>query len=274
MTRQQFDFEFGKKHGVNSFQLTDELTVFRRGYEIWNEVTDESIYFKNVDELLNYEIDGVKVWDLIKNKDHLYGDMVLNGGRGSGSGSTKTFQMGHAGGGNGKGGNGKEHHPAEANVQIKTKTYDEALKQFSNFAKDKNIEYGYEVDSQGFIHGFVEGDSTSVSIGHKTKGTIILHNHPLPKNSTTSHFSDSDLISMARQNREKGIVATHYRGTHTVAYQVTKGGHFDATGFEKMIKKASSKGIKGKTYDDAVDKMLKANAKKYGYKYTVTKIKN
>ena len=57
MNRQQFDFEFGKKHGVNSFQLTDTLTVFRKPYEIWNEETDESIYFKNVDELLNYEIE-------------------------------------------------------------------------------------------------------------------------------------------------------------------------------------------------------------------------
>lgn len=270
MNRQQFDFQFGKKHGVNSFQLTDNLTVFRKPLEIWNEETDESIKFKNIDELLKYEIDGVTVWKIIEQKDTLYGDSILHGGRGSGSANTQTFKMGHAGGGTGK---DIEHHPAEANVQIKTKTYDEALKQFSNFAKDKDIEYAYEVDAQGFIHGFKEGGSGAVNISHKTKGTMILHNHPLPKDSTTSHFSDSDLLVMARDIREKGIVATHYRGDHTIAYSVTKGGHFDATGFTKMIKNASKKGIKGKNYDDAVDKMLKANAKKYGYRYTKTKIK-
>lgn len=270
MNRQQFDFEFGKKHGVNSFQLTDTLTVFRKPYEIWNEETDESIYFKNVDELLNYEIEGVTVWDLIKNKDHLYGDMVINGGRGSGSGNTQTFRMSAS-----NSGVGKDEHllPAEANVQIKTKTYESALKQFSDFAKDKEIEYAYEVDNMGFVHGFKSGGSGAVLPTSKHKNSVIIHNHPLSKDSTTSHFSNADMYYIAQNSTHKGIVATHYRGDHTVAYSVTKGGHFDATGFTKMIKKASKQGIKGKSYDDAVHKMLTANQKKYGYTYKVTKIK-
>lgn len=275
MNRQQFDFEFGKKHGVNSFQLTDTLTVFRKPYEIWNEETDESIYFKNVDELLKYEIEGVTVWDLIKNKDHLYGDLTINGGRGSGSGRNKTFHMGHAGSdGKGDGKDSPRHFPAEANVKIKTKTYDEALKQFSNFAKDKTKEYSYEVDGDGYVYGLIEGGGTSTSFTSMKKGSTIFHNHPLPKDATTSHFSDTDLFTFTRSNFHNGMVATHNKGTHTVAYQVHKGTHFNATGFEKMVRSASKgKGIQGKTYDDAVDKMLKANAKKYGYTYKVTKIK-
>lgn len=273
MNRNQFDFEFGKKHGVNFFKLKDSLFVFRKPLHIWNEITDESIKFKNVDELLKYEIEGVSVWDMIKDRKHLYdkSDFVLSGGRGGGSGNTSTFKMGHGGGGAGK---DIEHFPAEANTKIKTKSYDEALKQFSNYTKDKNIEYAYEVDADGFVYGFKEGGSGAVIPTHRKNGSVIIHNHPLPKDSTTSHFSDTDLLSSAMTRSEKGVVATHYRGDHTVAYSFTKGGHFDTAGFTKMIKKASTKGIQGKSYDDAVDKLLKANQKKYGYTYTKTKIKH
>lgn len=269
MNRQQFDFEFGKKHGVNSFQLTDTLTVFRKPYEIWNEETDESIYFKNVDELLNYEIEGVTVWDLIKNKDHLYGDMVINGGRGSGSGNTQTFKMGHAGGsggGLGVGGEGN-HVPAEANVQIKTKTYDEALKNFQKNFANADHEYAYEVDKQGFVHFYNEGEAHAVSLSYKSlsnKNTVIVHNHP-----SDGHFSDTDLLNLSNY-KSGGVVAVGKTNTYSV---FKKDGRFDSAGFSKMIKKASKEGIKGKSYDDAVHKMLTANQKKYGYTYTRTKTK-
>ena len=173
MNRQNFDFEFGKKHGVNSFQLTDNLTVFRKPLEIWNEETDESIKFKNIDELLKYKIDGVTVWEIIEQKDTLYGDLTIHGGRGSGSSNNKTFKMSHAGGSGG-----------------------------------------------------------GLGIG--------------------------------------GVVAVGKTNTYSV---LKVDGRFDSSGFSKMIKKASREGIKGKSYDDAVDKMLKANAKKYGYTYTKTKTK-
>lgn len=269
MTRNQFNFEFGKKHGVNSFQLTDELTVFRKGYEIWNENTDESIYFKNVDELLNYEIDGVTVWEIIEQKDTLYGDMVINGGRGSGSGNTQTFKMGHAGGSGGGLGIGGEgnHVPAEANVQIKTKTYEEALKNFQKKFASADHEYAYEVDKQGFVHFFNEGEAHSVSLSYKSlsnKNTVIVHNHP-----SDGHFSDTDLLNLSNY-KSGGVVAVGKTNTYSV---LKVDGRFDSSGFSKMIKKASREGIKGKSYDDAVDKMLKANAKKYGYRYTKTKTK-
>lgn len=272
MNRNQFDFEFGKKHGVNYFNLTDDLFVFRKPLHIWNEITDETIKFKNVDELLKYEINGVTVWDMIKDKKHLYdeSDFVLSGGRGGGSGNTSTFKMS----GNDLPFKDITHFNAEANTKIKTKTYEDALKQFSDFTKDKKHEFSYEVDSQGFVHGFKEGGVGGVISTRTQKNSVIIHNHPLPKDSTTSHFSDADLLNMAHFNTQKGIVATHYRGDHTVAYSVMKGGHFDSAGFTKMIRNASKNGIKGKSYDNAVDKMLKANQKKYGYTYTKTKIKH
>ena len=39
----------------------------------------------------------------------------------------------------------------------------------------------------------------------------------------------------------------------------------------KFVKAVKSAKLKGTSYDDAVDKWLKGNAKKYGYKYTKQK---
>lgn len=73
----------------------------------------------------------------------------------------------------------------------------------------------------------------------------------------------------------KGIVAVSgtkgrsedsakYAGT----YSFVKGTHFNASGFVKAINTAT---LKGADYNDAVNKWLKANQKKYGYKYSYTK---
>ena len=91
------------------------------------------------------------------------------------------------------------------------------------------------------------------------KVPIILHNHP-----SGGHFSDADLISTSMDARSKGIVATSTKAQYTFE----KGTHFKATQFVKAVKSAK---LKGTSYDDAVDKWLKGNAKKYGYKYTKQK---
>ena len=88
---------------------------------------------------------------------------------------------------------------------------------------------------------------------------MILHNHP-----SGGHFSDADLISTSMDARSKGIVATSTKAQYTFE----KGTHFKANAFVKAVKNAI---MKGTSYDDAVDKWLKGNAKKYGYKYTKQK---
>ena len=78
MTKQQFNFEFvDKKHGLPSFELAEGIRVYREPLEIVNEQTDESVKFKTIDELLNYKIDDVTVWDMIKSKDSLYPDEIV-----------------------------------------------------------------------------------------------------------------------------------------------------------------------------------------------------
>ena len=88
---------------------------------------------------------------------------------------------------------------------------------------------------------------------------MIVHNHP-----SGGAFSDSDLISMSMQTRTSGIIASGKK----YDYKIEKGSHFKASAFTKAVKNAK---MKGKDYDDAADKWLKANQKKYGYKYTRTK---
>lgn len=125
-------------------------------------------------------------------------------------------------------------------------------------------EWAYEVDDNGYVHQYVEGQAHSVAIGSRAKvgkgqRTMILHNHP-----SGGHFSDADLISTSMDARSKGIVATSTKAQYTFE----KGTHFKATQFVKAVKSAK---LKGTSYDDAVDKWLKRNAKKYGYKYTKQK---
>lgn len=246
---------------LNGFYLKEHIILFRKPLELWNEVTGESITFKTLDEVLDYELDGESVKAIIERTDTLY-IPPLNGGRGAGNGTQKSFKFGSAGG-EGKR-TDKQLLPARANVKIKSKTLAGAMKEFREKHGASNREWAYEVDDNGYVHQYVKGMAHSVNIGSRAKvgkgqKTMILHNHP-----SGGHFSDADLISTAMDGRSKGIVATSTKAQYTFE----KGTHFKATQFVKAVKNAN---MKGKSYDDAVDKWLKANSKKYGYKYTKQK---
>ena len=100
---------------------------------------------------------------------------------------------------------------------------------------------------------------------------IAIHNHPALG---WPNFSKEDVINTALGTR-RGIVAVStkegrneitakYAGTYTFV----KGGHFDVNGFVKGVNTAK---LAGKDYNDAVNRWLKANQKKYGYTYTYKK---
>ena len=256
MRIEHFRYAFSR---LNGFYLKEHIILFRKPLELWNEVTGESVTFKTLDEVLDYELDGEKVRDIILRTDTLYLP-PLNGGRGAGDGTQSTFKFGHADQ-RGQGNNGKQLLPAQANVKIKSKTLEGAMNEFRAKHGNSDHEWAYEVDDNGYVHQYVEGAKHSVAIGSRAKvgkgqKTMILHNHP-----SGGHFSDADLISTAMDGRSKGIVATSTKAQYTFE----KGTHFKATQFVKAVKNAN---MKGKSYDDAVDKWLKGNAKKYGYKYT------
>ena len=243
---------------LNGFYLKEHIILFRKPLELWNEVTGESITFKTLDDVLEYELDGEKVKSIIERTDTLY-IPPLNGGRGAGDGTQKSFKFGSAGGGDGT--PDKQLLPAQANVRIKSKTMSGAMKEFREKHGASNHEWAYEIDDNGYVHQYVEGKAHSVAIGSRGKvgkgqRTMILHNHP-----SGGHFSDADLISTSMDARSKGIVATSTKAQ----YIFEKGTHFKANSFIKAVKNAN---MKGKSYDDAVDKWLSKNARKFGYKYT------
>lgn len=254
MTKEQFIELFSDKVGANGFYLDKEkeVFVFRKPLSIWNSNTDESIEFSSIEDFLNSTYEGQKIIDIISAMESL--DISLSGSVGS---SDKTFKFGHAEG------DGKDEtqdlFPAYANVRIKSKTLEGAMEEFHNRFANADKEWAYEIDPQGYVHQYKEGNRSSVSISGRNKDNMILHNHP-----SGGAFSDSDLISTSLGN-EKGIVASGRNGDYIFQ---KNGGHFKASAFVKAVKRAK---LVGKNYDDAVDKWLKANQKKYGYRYEFKK---
>lgn len=245
---------------LNGFYLKEHIIMFRKPLELWNEITGESVFFKTVDDALQYELDGEAVKDIIERTETLY-IPPLNGGRGAGDGAQGTFKFGSAGGGGGA--PDTKLLPAYANTKIKAKTPEAALKEFNEKHGLSDHEWAYEIDDNGYVHQYVEGKAHSVAISSGAKvgrgqKTMILHNHP-----SGGAFSDADLISTAMDGRSKGIVASGKK----YDYKLEKGTHFKASAFTKAVKSAE---MKGKDYDDAAHKWLTKNAKKYGYKYTRT----
>ena len=92
MRIEHFRYAFNR---LNGFYLKEHIIMFRKPLELWNEVTGESVTFKTLDEVLDYELDGEKVRDIIERTDTLY-IPPIEGGRGAGNGTQKSFKFGHA----------------------------------------------------------------------------------------------------------------------------------------------------------------------------------
>lgn len=246
----KFQWQFRNLVG---FYLLPHLILFRNPLELWNEKTQDSIHFSSISEALSYSVEGKTIRELIEKCERLEVP-TLDGGRGASDGTQKTFKFSHADD-RGSKDNTRSLPPAAANVRIQSKTLENAMKEFRQKHRDSDHEWAYEVDSQGFVHQYIEGNRSSVSIWGKSKNTMILHNHP-----SGGAFSDSDLISVSMQRHVKGVVAASKKAM----YVFKKGSHFKADAFIKAVKRAE---MKGTSYDDAVHKWLTKNQRKYGYKY-------
>lgn len=260
MTIDHFRYLFRRELDV--FYLTDNILLFKKPYSVWFADTDTGARFKSVDEMLMYKIGDKTIKQMIEELDKPFTPSI-EGSRGSSSKSQGTFEFGHADQ-RGRGKNDKSLLPAQANVRIKNKSLEGALNEFKRKHLDSDHEWAYEVDSNGYVHQYVEGARSSVAIGAGAKvrrgeGTMIIHNHP-----SGGAFSDEDLYSFANQRNSKGFIASGKR----YDYKIEKGTHFKAQQFTKAVRTAK---MRGTDYDDAVNKWLKANQKKYGYRYSRTK---
>lgn len=261
MRIEHFRYLFNREYDI--FYITENIAICKKPFNIWNKETGESIDFKTLDDVLEYKIGTETVREIILKLDKPF-EQMLNGGRGAGSGSGGTFSFNHASGGGGSGGGGDDILPAVANTKIKAKTLEGALAEFKRNHLLANREFSYSVDEDGYVTGYKRGEAHSVAVpshGKQGRGrkNMIIHNHP-----SGGAFSDTDLHTMAGDRGAKGIIASGKK----YDYKIEKGTHFKAAQFSKAV---SSAKMRGKDYDDAVDRWLKANAKKYGYKYTRTK---
>lgn len=250
------EFRRYMKRECNAVDLTSRFTLFSYPWELYDNQTDTSVEFKNLNDALSYKIDDKTIQDYIEDFKPL---ATIDGGRGA-SGSVGEYKFGHANRGNSKD-NTHDIHPAYMNTANKTRSVDGAIRAFGDRYRNADHEYGASVDDLGYTHKLVDGNKTNVGIWAKGKGHMVLHNHP-----SGGNFSDSDLISTSRDKKARGIVALGKKGD----FIFTKGAHFNATAFEKAVKRAR---MKGKSYDDAVGNWLKANQKKYGYSYEFRKLK-
>ena len=249
--------------------LTDDVILFRRPLELYNLTTGETLgKYKTLDDVLSIEIDDKTVADIINGWEHLP-PTSFNGGGGSSSGMDAYTHRGIPMGGGAGGGAGSNDFPARFNGLNRNgeASFEKTLDNFRSAHVNDNYESGITVDAQGFTTQYVHGGASSVSIGG-SKGEITIHNHP---SDGWPIFSGADLVSTASL-REAGVVASSSRkgrGSDTAKYAgdyiFTKSQNFKATEFIKGVKTAN---LKGKDYNDAVDKWLKANQKKYGYVYT------
>lgn len=250
--------EFRENAGKLVFVPLGHRMYFPALGELFDPEDGSSLMVKDVDELLALEINGVRIEEIVL--DEGYSMIVeIDGGRGSSSSSVneKTFKFGHASG-NGNEDNGKKKFPAEFNDGDRFQSEDKALAKFREKHANSDHEYAIAVDADGYVHQYIEGAKTSVAISGRN-GQLVIHNHP-----NGSAFSDTDLLSAAQNPGERGIVASGSKGD----YIFKKSNGFKGDQFAKAVKNAQMKGI---SYDDAVDRWLTENQKKYGYKYEFRK---
>lgn len=270
MQLDRFKHEFKRLNGIYA---TDKMVLFRNPLELYSLTTGKTIAsFSSLDEALRYEIDGKTLEQRIGAWTEITFPLE-HGGRGSSSGAEFNGKWPSALGG---GGNDETTADLPARINVKVgnrRTYEDMVRAFVAAHGDALEEHGVVVDEQGFATKYRHGNVGSISgLGGSGK-EIAIHNHPRDGWPT---FSKEDVINTALGTR-RGIVAvstktgrnddtTRYAGVYTF----TKESHFKASDFVKAVNNAQ---LSGKDYNDAVSKWLKANQKKYGYKYSYRKAK-
>lgn len=264
----RFKREFKRLSGIYA---SDKVVLFRKPLELYNLATGETIAtFDSLDEALAYEIDG----KTLEQRVSAWTEIVFpveHGGRGSSSGMGFDGGWPSAGGGDGPD-EAEADLPARMNTKVGVhRTYEDMVRAFAEAHANSDIEHGVVVDAYGFATKYRHGNAGSIS-GLSGNGTeIAVHNHPKDGWPT---FSKEDVVNTAMGTR-RGIVAvsspqgrTPETAKYAGTYSFVKGTHFNASGFIKAVGSAK---LSGTDYNDAVNRWLKANQKKFGYMYSYSK---
>ena len=248
--------QFKKEFKLLNFVKFDNLILFK-DLELYDADTEQSVFFKTFDEMLNYKHQDKTMAQLIEERESL--DLELAGGRGQSSGKQKSL-FGDQDGGGGED-ESESDLPARMNRMYNGNkmSVDNTVSNFRNEHVNASKEHGLIYDDDGFVSTYKHGNDNSVSwkVSELSKGNLI-HNHP-----NNSNFSKADLDTWSSTGL-KSITASG----KTQDYTVTKGSKFDSKGFAKALANAKTRQT---DYNKAVDTFLKQNTKKYGYKYSVKK---
>lgn len=250
-----FKHEFMQLAGI---YITPDAVLLKKPMELY-DLKEKTVIaaFDSLDEALAYPLHGKSLAARIAEIEEI--TFIYDGGRGGGSGLS-SFKFGSAGGSGGAG-SGRTDLPARMNVRMSgaKRSPDDALRAFREAHANDKYESAVTVDQHGFVTRYTHGNATSVRIAG-SKGEMVYHNHP-----SGGNFSDKDLVSVS-MGAERGIVASGKFGD----YKFVKTPKFKASAFIKAVKTAR---MTGKDYSDAANRWLKANQKKYGYKYSFTPAK-
>lgn len=250
--------------------ITQKVVLLRKPLELYNLVAGKVIAsFGSMDAVLGYLVDGKTIeqyiagWERIEFPAERKGESGLSGSPWPSSGGFIGDDETTA------------DYPARMNVKLSgaARSYDQMLREFTKQHGSAGEEHGIVVDAAGFVSKYRHGNSGSISGLTGEQNEIAIHNHPA---GGWPNFSKEDILNTAMGTR-RGIVAVSSakgRNTETAqyagTYTFTKGQNFKASDFVKAVSTAK---ISGKDYNDAVSRWLRANQKKYGYKYTYTKAK-
>lgn len=268
-----FRKELGERVGI----ALDSKYVLFQDYELYNSETNESVNFKEFDELLDYKVEDKTIKEMIEEKKNVCEEDY--GGRGAYSSSKRGGSLfsgkGARSAGRGSGESMKPLPPAYINSITggRYKSLEKTSNEFGKKFLNEGREYAGVIDEQGFALDYTKGNKASVQHLERP-GAWSIHNHPSKvlnakaKNGTVYYNAPSgpDLRNWALGKGKGTIVVASGNRTR---YTMTKSNNFKGKDFVKGMKGAKSTGYKN--YDSDVDKWLKANQKKYGYKYSKKK---
>lgn len=258
----------------NGLPINEEIVLFN-DFELYNTEKDESITFKSFEDVLEYEINGKKIKEIIEAKDDIFQDNM--GGRGAWSGNK-------AGGSlfGGKGARSGGRAVTEVKSTLPTayintltnsryKSVEGTSKAFGKNFLNEEREYAGLLDANGYALEYVKGQKTSV-VHLERKGAYTIHNHPSKalnaKAKTGVKYlnapSTADLRNWALGVGKGTIIVAS--GNRT-GYIISKSNNFNAKAFTKAMSKAKSSG----NYDRDVDRWLKKNQKDLNYRYKKVK---
>lgn len=233
---------------VNAIYSGDYIVfkVSKHRWELYHIPTEETQIYKTFDELAKNEVVAKIIETYVER------GLKLDMPKGSREGQRDTF------------GDAEElgtdetvnDFPSRVNVDKEKSTEEKTLQQFRKMYANAEKEHGFAVDEQGYITTYKHGNRSSVSwTPEELKDRLIYHNHP-----SGGAFSKADMSTTA-QTGARGIVASGRYGD----YIFIKTQKFDAVGFQKALASAKT------TAKDYIDRWLRRNAKKYGFKYEFKK---